>query len=104
MSWRDRNASSVRATTSTMALPMPRMSKRVSDMSPTPRGLPPGLTRGMVAHRGLVHLHAPAGTFRHDQLAVLDCRRIQEQLVAPGDAVDVDLHDAEIRHDRAEMC
>ena len=41
------------------------------------------LPRRMRAYRRLVHLDAPARPFRDDQFAVLDRRRVEEQLVAP---------------------
>src|SRR5262245_23464179 len=56
------------------------------------------------AHGRLVHIRAPAGAPRQDQVAVLDLGRVGDELVVPGHDVGIDLHDAEIRHHRAEVC
>ena len=42
-----------------------------------------------------VDLDAPARPGGEEQFAVLDDRRINEQVIAPGDAVDVDLEHSE---------
>src|SRR5947209_6336445 len=49
-----------------------------------------------------VYVDPPSRTRRQDEFAVLDCRDNRIEFVAPRSAVDVDLHDPEIRHDRAE--
>src|SRR5260221_14529737 len=55
------------------------------------------------AHRRLVDIGAPARAARQAEGAVLDDRRNRHQIVLPRHVVDVDLHDAEIRHRGAEM-
>src|SRR6516165_12724103 len=57
----------------------------------------------MSAHSILIDVGAPPGPRRHDDLAVLDLRRVGDQIVAPGDLVHIVLHDAVIRDRRAEM-
>src|SRR3989475_6095797 len=57
----------------------------------------------MLAGDVLVQVGAPARTPGDDDLAVLDRRRLIDQLVLPRDVVDVDLHDPDVRHARAEM-
>ena len=63
-----------------------------------------GLALGRVgADRLLVGVAAPAGPVRHDEVAVLEHRRVVDQLVVPGQAVDVGLHDAQVRHGGREV-
>src|SRR5262245_18179125 len=59
--------------------------------------------RSMLPYRGLIDICAPAGLRRHDQVPILDTRRLRDEIVLPGHIVDVDLHDAEVRDRRAEM-
>src|SRR5260221_9478417 len=61
-------------------------------------------SRRMGAQSRLVDIGAPARPGRQHQLAVLDDRRDGDEVVLPRHVVDVDLHDAEIRHRGAEMC
>src|SRR5712691_4128449 len=51
----------------------------------------------------LVEVRAPPRARGHDDLTVLDRRRMIDQLVFPRHVVDVDLHDPHVRHARAEM-
>src|SRR5581483_3494533 len=62
----------------------------------------PSVLRRTRAHRLLVHVDAPAGASRQHELTVLDARHSRVELIAPGRAVDIDLHHAEVRHDGAE--
>src|SRR5882757_2513793 len=57
----------------------------------------------MLAQAGLVHLDAPAGALGQDVVALVEHRRHIDDLVAPRHAVDIDLHDAEVRNGGAEM-
>src|SRR4051812_2997563 len=51
----------------------------------------------------LVHLDAPSRPLGQEVVAVVEHRWLVDDLVAPRDAVDVDLHDAEVRHRGGEM-
>jgi len=55
------------------------------------------------ADRFLVGFGPPAGRIGNYQMAVLELRHGGEHLVVPGEAVDVDLHDAQIRRRGGEM-
>ena len=57
----------------------------------------------MLPDRRLVDVGAPAGLGGQDQVAVLDARRLGDEIVLPGHVVDVDLHDAEVRDRGAEV-
>ena len=57
----------------------------------------------MRRERVLVGLGAPAGAIGHDQMPRLDLRRVRHQLVVPREAIDVDLHDAQVGHRGGEM-
>jgi hypothetical protein len=46
--------------------------------------------------RRFVDVDAPAGAIRDDKFAVLYYRGVDEKLIPPGDAVDVDFYGAEI--------
>src|SRR6516164_7431675 len=57
----------------------------------------------MRRERVLVGLSAPAGAIGYDQMPRLDLRRVRHQLVVPGEAIDVDLHDAQVGHRGGKM-
>ena len=57
----------------------------------------------MRRERVLVGLSAPAGAIGHDQMPRLDLRLVRHQLVVPGEAIDVDLHDSQVGHRGGEM-
>src|ERR1700728_1956849 len=59
--------------------------------------------RRVRADEFLVDVGAPAGTGRQQQIAVLDDRRLGDDLVLPFHVVDIDLHDLEVRDRGAEM-
>src|SRR5688572_10673764 len=54
--------------------------------------------RGMRLQSLLVRLGAPAGTVGNDEVPLLDIREMGEELVVPFEPVDIDLHDAQVRH------
>src|SRR5689334_18272658 len=58
---------------------------------------------GVEADGGFVDLGAPAGAGGQREVAVLDVGLDRDQVVLPRDHVGVDLHDAEVRHDRGEV-
>src|SRR6185295_11388119 len=59
--------------------------------------------RRMRTQAFLVRLGAPTRTIGNDHVAVDIFGHVREQLVVPGQAIDVGLHDAQIRHCGAEM-
>src|SRR5690606_37130109 len=59
--------------------------------------------RRMRAQRLLDRVGAPAGPVRHQQVAVAVFGRMREQLVVPGEPVDVGFHDAEVGHRAGKM-
>src|ERR1700712_3776423 len=63
----------------------------------------PSSLRGPSPYSPLINLHAPARPGGQHELTILNGRRRHNKLVAPRDAVDVNFHDPEIRHDGAEM-
>ena len=64
----------------------------------------PSLDRDRVGARDVfVDVRAPTGPRRQDEFAVLDAIGIGQQLRPPRHLVHVDLHHAQVRHDRAEM-
>jgi hypothetical protein len=62
------------------------------------------ILRRVGAQAFLVGLGAPAGAIRHDEMAVDNVRHMREQFVVPREAIDVSLHDPQIRHGCREMC
>src|ERR1700686_4975613 len=56
------------------------------------------LLRRMRTYGIEVYLGSPAGTRRQHELAVLERVGVGQEVAAPGDFIDVDLHDAEVRN------
>src|SRR6266851_7753931 len=57
----------------------------------------------ILAQPRLIDLDAPARPRGQYVVAFVEHRRRVDDVVAPRHAVDVDLHDAEVRHGRTEM-
>ena len=57
----------------------------------------------MRPHRRLVDLYTRTRPGEQHQFASLDRRGVDEQLVPPGNAVDVDFYDSEVGRSRVEM-
>src|SRR5580700_3416332 len=58
--------------------------------------------RRMSLHCLLVNVRAPAGLGWDDQVTVLYARQLGDEIILPGNVIDVDLHDAAARYPRAE--
>ena len=92
MSWRDRKA---------VLRPGDDIDDGVADAEDVVRGLRHYRSFWRVRpDRRFVDIDAPAGAVRDDEFAVLHHRGVDEKLIPPGDAVDVDLHHPEIGHRR----
>ena len=50
-----------------------------------------------------IGLGAPTRAIRNHEMAVLDVGYVGEEFVIPGEAIDIDLHDAQVRHGGREM-
>src|SRR5215470_10452910 len=57
----------------------------------------------MSAQSGLVRLSPPAWAVWDHQVTILDCWQMGKQLMVPSHAIDIDFHDAQVRHRRGEM-
>src|SRR6516225_3749153 len=81
----------------------------VDGIQPRLRTLPPigeespAALRRMCAKRFFLRLRTPAWSVRQDEISVPDIGQVSEEFVVPGEAIDIDLHDAQIRHRGAEM-
>src|SRR3954466_14880160 len=46
---------------------------------------------------------APTWAVRNDEISILDVGQMSKELVIPRQSIDIDFHDPQIRHGRAEM-